>query len=483
MKIQLVTGNAAKVKTDLLVLPIFEDEKKPDYGRLVVKFLKENPKFGKLYEIQLIYDDQKTLLVGAGKGEKWDIEKFQNWVGTATKYALSKFTDVTIIPRWQGFMPHQAGESFALGIEVATHDPSRDYKSQDKEAIKLKNVSLWVEKAEKGFLEGIRKGQVIAQSVNLIRKLGDMPANEMTPSYFLNVAKKVAKENRLKITVINEGQAKKLGMGGFVGVAQGSEEPSYVIVLEYNGDRRSKDKWGLVGKGITFDSGGLSIKPGLNMHEMKYDMSGAAVVLASMQALAKLKANVSIIGVMCVTENLPGGRAQRPGDIVRLYSGKTAEILNTDAEGRLILADGLSLAQAKGATKLIDLATLTGACVISLGGVCSGAMGNNPVFTQDVIIAGSNVGERIWELPMYEEYSEMIKSDIADITNIGTGGPMPGAAGAITAAKFLEAVIEKDTPWVHLDIAGTAWDLKPRPFCSPGATGVGVKTLVNLISK
>ena len=483
MKIQVISGNSNKIKTETLVLPIFEDEQNPDYSGTVAQFLKENKKFGKLYETQLIYEaDKKTLLIGAGKPRDWSFERFQNFVGTATKFALTKSKSLTIIPRYQSFTPEKAGEAFAIGVEIATHDPSRDYKSSDKEEIKLEMVNLWVESKD-GFDKGIKKGQVIAESINLVRRLGDMPANEMTPTYFLNQVKGKAKEKKLKLTVIDERKAKSMGMGGFVGVAQGSDEPSFMIVLEYRGNGRSKDKWGLVGKGITFDSGGISIKPGLNMHEMKYDMCGAAAVLGAMSALASLKVKTNVVGVMCVTENLPGGRAQRPGDIVRLYSGKTAEVLNTDAEGRLVLVDGLTLAQKKGANKLIDLATLTGACVTALGGVCTGVMSNNPKFAQDVITAGSNVGEKLWQLPMYEEYSEMIKSDFADIANIGQGGPMPGAAGAITAAKFLEAAIEKDTPWVHLDIAGTAWDLKPKPFRGPGTTGVGVKTLINLIAE
>lgn len=482
MKIQLVSGNQTQIKTDLLVLPIFEDEKRPDYGGLVAEFLKDNPKFGKLYETQLVYDASKTLLVGAGKGKSWGIEKFQNWVGTATKYSLCKFSDITIIPRWQNFSPREAGKAFSIGVEVATHDLSKDYKSENMEIVKLKNVSFWVDKEALDFANGIKSGQIIAESINLVRRLGDMPGNIMTPTYFLGVAKKIARENHLKITVIDEKQAKKMGMGGFVGVAQGSGEPSFMIALEYRGDIRSKEKWGLVGKGITFDSGGISIKHAESMHEMKYDMCGAAATLAILQALAKLKVRANVIGVMCVTENLPGGKAQRPGDIVKTYSGKTAEILNTDAEGRLVLVDGLTLAQKKGATKLIDLATLTGACIIALGDWVSGAFGNNDKFAQDVVIAGSKVGEKIWQMPMYDDYDEMIKSDIADMTNIGHGGGMPGAAGAITGAKFLEAVIEKDRPWVHLDIAGTAWDLKPKPYRGPGATGVGVKTLVELIN-
>lgn len=479
MKVQLVTGNNDIVNTEVVVLPIFEGEKVTHDG-IVAEFLKDNPKFGKLYETQLLYNKQKTLLIGAGKKEKLDFEKLQNWVGVATRYALNKFKEITISPPQDSIEAELVGQAVVFGIELATHDLAREYKSE-KDKITLTEVKVMLEKAEKGFQDGLKKGQIIADSINLVRRLGDMPGNLMTPSYFLNQVKKVAKENKMRLSIIDEKQAKKLGMGGFVGVAQGSQEPSYILALEYQGGN-NKEKWGLVGKGITFDSGGISIKPSQNMHEMKYDMLGAASVLGSMQSLSKLKVKANIVGVMCVTENLPGGRAQRPGDIVKLYSGKTAEILNTDAEGRLVLVDGLTLAQKRGATRLIDLATLTGACVVALGDYVTGAFSNNAKFAQDVIMAGSKVGEKIWQLPLYEDYDEMIKSDLADMTNIGHGGGMPGAAGAITAAKFLEEVIEKGKLWVHLDIAGTAWDMKAKPFRGVGATGVGVKTLVELIA-
>lgn len=492
MKIQVSDSKELKDK-EVVVLPVFEDQKTSHSIPAVADFLKDNPKFGKLYEAQLLYaGKQKFLLIGAGKQEKLDFEKVQNIAGCAIKYMLTKAKELTLVWPQEAIdvlSVEKLLEAAVLGVEIATHDPTKDYKSEYEKPT-LAGVEVSVPQAPSAAASIIRKAQVIADSVNLVRRLGDMPANEMTPTYFLRYAQKAARENKLKTTVIGEKQAKKLSMGGFVGVAQGSEEPSFMIALEYNGVSHSvptkvgtsRDKWGLVGKGITFDSGGISIKPAQSMHEMKYDMCGAAAVLGVMQALAKLKVKANVVGVMCVTENLPGGKAQRPGDIVRLYSGKTAEILNTDAEGRMVLVDGLTLAQKKGATKLVDLATLTGACITALGGVCSGALGNNPKFTQDVIVAGSNVGEKIWQLPMYEEYNEMMKSDIADITNIGQGGPMPGAAGAITGAKFLEAVIEKDRPWVHLDIAGTAWDMKAKPYRGIGATGVGVKTLVELIS-
>jgi leucyl aminopeptidase len=342
---------------------------------------------------------------------------------------------------------------------------------------------LVVERAERGFQDGIKKGEIIVGSINLVRQLGDMPANELTPTIFLNEAKKIAKESKLKITVLTESQAKRKGMGAFCGVAQGSDEPSFMIALEYQGDIRSKDKWGLIGKGITFDTGGINVKPGSYQNfEMKYDMCGAAAVMASIQAIAKLKLKTNVVAVMAVTENLISGKAQRPGDIVKTYSGKTAEVLNTDAEGRLVLIDALAYAQKDfKATKLIDVATLTGAIIVALGDHITGTFSNNEEFSNQLKEAGKRVGERYWPLPMDEDFDEMIKGDFGDIINIGVGGSMPGAAGSITGAKFIEAGVENDNPWIHLDIAGTAWDMKPRPYRGVGATGVGVKTLVELI--
>lgn len=304
----------------------------------------------------------------------------------------------------------------------------------------------------------------------------------MTPTYFLTEVKRLSKETKLKLTVLNEVQAKRKGMGAFVGVAQGSDEPSYMIALEYTGNLRSKDKWGVVGKGITFDTGGISIKPSSAMGEMKYDMCGAATALATIVAIAKLKLPVNVVSVMAVTENLPGGKAQRPGDIVTTYSGKTAEVIDTDAEGRLVLIDAVAYAQKDfKANKVIDLATLTGAIIIALGDYITGAFSNDPDFVNQIVKVGAEVGEKYWEMPMDEEFDEMIKGDFADIVNLGHGGSHRSAAGSTTGAKFIQAGIKEGTPWIHLDIAGTAWDMKPKPFRGVGATGVGVKTLVKLI--
>jgi leucyl aminopeptidase len=485
MKVQLAVKPLSEINSDYIVLPVFEEDKK-DFGIAEVKLLlKDDPKFGKLFESQLLTTTHgKILMLGVGKLEKFDFITLQNWVGAAVKPLMRKAKQVSIVlPLSDKMTADQVGEAAAVGAEIATHDIAAQYKSEH-EPVKLTSIELVVERAERGFQDGIKKGAIIVDSINLVRRLGDMPANEMTPTFFLNEVKKVVKDNKLKLTVLTEAQAKKKGMGAFCGVAQGSDEPSYMIAVEYTGDIRSKDKWALVGKGITFDTGGINIKPGSYQNfEMKYDMCGAATALAVIQALSKQKSKRNVVAVMAVTENLISGKAQRPGDVVKTYSGKTAEVLNTDAEGRLVLIDALSYAQKDfKANKLIDIATLTGAIIIALGDHISGTFSNNEEFSNQLQEAGKRVGERFWPFPMDDDFNEMIKGDFGDIINIGVGGSMPGAAGSITGAKFIEAGVENDNPWIHLDIAGTAWDMKARPYRGLGATGVGVKTLVELIS-
>ncbi|HLC87440.1 MAG TPA: leucyl aminopeptidase [Patescibacteria group bacterium] len=484
MKIQIAAKPLTEIKDGFLVLPVFEDEKQ-DYGISLVKnYLADNPKFGKLFEGQILYsDNSKILLIGAGKKEKLDFVSLQNLAGAAVRKLLKKSKSLSLVlPKAGKLSEEEKTYAAALGIEIAAFDPTADFKFKHEPST-LTQVELLVDRAERGLMEGLKKGQIIAESINLTRKLGDLPANIMTPSYFLEVAKKVAKDNKLKITILDEKQTKKKGMGAFSGVAQGSEEPSFMIALEYTGDIKNKDKWAFVGKGITFDTGGLSIKPSGGMHEMKYDMTGAAAVMTAIVAVAKLNLKTNVVAVMAVTENLPGGRAQRPGDIVKTYSGKFAEIMDTDAEGRLVLIDAVSYAQKDfKANKVIDLATLTGAIIVSLGDHITGVFGNRNEFTKNFMEVSRKYGEKVWELPMYDEFDEMIKSQMADIANIGHGGSHRSAAGSITGAKFIEAGVEEGTEWIHLDIAGTAWDMKPKPYRGVGATGVGVKTLVELIS-
>lgn len=484
MKIQLATKPLTDITTQLLVLPVFQGEKAKYQDPTVTDFLNTQPQFGKLYENQLIYTPkQKFLLLGFGKKDNLNFEKLQNLSGTAVKQSLQGYKSISLyIPTLDNFDAKTVGEAIVLGAEIASYDPAKDYKTSYTQPV-LTQVEIVVDKADRGYQEGFKIGTIMAESINLARKLGDMPPNEMTPTYFLNTAKKIAKDTKLKITIIDEKTAKKKGMGAFTGVAQGSEEPSYIIALEYRGDLKSKEIWGFIGKGVTFDTGGISIKPSSKMEEMKYDMSGAGSVLGTMLSIAKLRPKVNVVAVMAVTENLPGGKAQRPGDIVRSYCGKTAEVINTDAEGRLVLIDALAYAQKDlKATKLVDLATLTGAVIVALGDFYTGAFGNNREFTQRLIEAGASVGEKIWELPLSEEYNKMIQSEFADMTNVGHGGSMPSAAGAITGAKFIEQAVLDNRPWVHLDIAATAWDLKSKPYQTAGATGVGIKTLIKLIS-
>ncbi len=484
MKIQIAIKPLSEIKEGFLVLPVFENSSE-DYGVALVKnFLADNPKFGKLFESQLLYSaGTKILLVGAGKKEKFEFITLQNLAGSVVRKLLRKAKSLSfVLPKDIKLDEQDKTYAASLGIEIASYDPTKEFKSKH-EPVTLGTVELLVDRTERGLQEGLKKGQIVAESVNLTRKLGDLPANIMTPTYFLNEAKRIAKENKLKITILDEKQAKRKGMGAFTGVAQGSEEPSFMIALEYTGDIKNKEKWGFVGKGITFDTGGLSIKPSSSMHEMKYDMSGAAAVMNAIAVVSKLNLKANVVAVMAVTENFPGGKAQRPGDIVKTYSGKFAEILDTDAEGRLVLIDAVSYAQKDfKAKKIIDLATLTGAIIVALGDHITGVFGNNREFSRKLIDTAEKFGDKMWEMPMHEEFNEMIKSDMADIANLGHGGSHRSAAGSTTGAKFIEAGIEEGTDWVHLDIAGTAWDMKPKPYRGGGATGVGVKTLVELVS-
>ncbi len=484
IRIQLVTKPLNEIKNDYLVFPIFEGEKINLRDKVVDEFFKDNPKFGKLFESQLLYLNQaKVLLLGIGKKDKLNYITLQNWFGAAAKTLAKKTKQSSVIlPRIDNLSAEDIGQAIAIGSDLALYDPTKDYKS-DYEAPKLNSVEVVVERAERGYLEGIRKGSVIAENINLARNLGDMPPNEMTPTYFLTEVRKLAKENRLKLTVLDEKQAKKKGMGAFVGVAQGSDEPSYMIALEYKGDIKSKDKWGLVGKGVTYDSGGISLKPGDKLVEMKYDMVGAAIVLATIAIIAKLSIKTNVVAIMPVTENMLSGKAFKPDDILRTYSGKTVEIISTDAEGRLVILDGISYAQKDfKATKLIDLGSITGAVVIALGDFITGLFSNNPLFAQEFIQKGFKVGEKYWQMPMDEEYDEMIKGNLADLIDVGQGGSIgTRTAGAIMGAKFIQAAVENNKPWIHLDIGGTGWDLKSKPYKYPGATGIGIKTLVKLI--
>ncbi len=318
---------------------------------------------------------------------------------------------------------------------------------------------------------GLTRGLALAHGVNLARDLGNLPGNVCTPTYLADEARKLAKHYRLKIQVLERADMKKLGMNTLLSVAAGSSEPPKLIVLEYNGGPKSQKPVVLVGKGVTFDTGGISIKPAPEMDEMKFDMSGAGSVLGTIKAIAEMKLPVNMVGIIPATENMPGGRATKPGDIVTSMSGQTVEILNTDAEGRLILCDALTYAERYQPAAVIDIATLTGACVIALGHVVSGLFANNDPLAREVLAAGEVAGDGAWHLPLHDEYQEQLHSNFADFANIG-GRP----AGAVTAACFLSRFTKK-YHWAHLDVAGTAW----KSSREKGSTGRPVPLLTQFL--
>ena len=326
--------------------------------------------------------------------------------------------------------------------------------------------------------KAIKEGSIIGHAVNDARHWIDLPPISLTPQEMVAIAHKIAAENKLKITVFTEKQINEMGMGGLSAVAYGSDRDAQFIILEYSCGDKNAPTLGFVGKGITFDSGGLSIKPAEAMETMKDDMAGAAAVLASLHVLAKLKPAVNIVGFMPLTENLPSGKAIKPGDIITFYNGKTAEIKNTDAEGRLILADALSYAEKHyKLDAIVDLATLTGACAAALGPLYSGLMSTDDQLVGKLMKSSERSGDTLWRLPLPDEYKIAVRSPVADLANIGS---RRYKAGATTAALFLAAFIEK-TPWAHIDIAGSAFDVPDVPyFRNDGATGVGVRLLVDL---
>ncbi len=353
----------------------------------------------------------------------------------------------------------------------------RHHVTKEAEHGKLENLSIVAPGSATLSLleEGRKTGEIIGKAVIQARDMVNSPANFMTPTIMAVTAKNIAAKSGLSLEILEREQMAELGMGGLLGVSAGTEQPPKFIVLSYNGNTSSDIDIALIGKAITFDSGGISIKPSAGMEEMKGDMSGGAAVIAAMGAIARLKPQVNVLGIVPATENLPSGKALKPGDVISAMGGKTIEIISTDAEGRLILADAIGYARLRGAKRIVDTATLTGAMAAALGDVCFGAFSNNQELAETVIAAGQEIGERIWQMPMYDDYKELNKSDVADIKN--TGGKY---AGSITAAHFLGEFVG-DVPWVHLDIAGMFLSDKTRNYTVKGATGVPVRTLVNLV--
>lgn len=366
-------------------------------------------------------------------------------------------------------------QAIAEGLTLAEFDAGR-YKTSGDESFELRQLGIIVSDGSREAAgHAIRRGRVIGEHCNVARALDNEPGNALTPSVFAERLAEIARGAGLTVEVLDHKELERLGMGMLLGVGRGSADPPRLVVIRYEPPAAPKAPvLGLVGKGITFDTGGISIKPATDMDRMKDDMAGGAAVACAMCAMAELGAPIRVVGVIPIAENMPGGRALRPGDVLKSASGKTVEVINTDAEGRLILGDALWYAQKSGATHLVDIATLTGAISVALGKITSGLFGTPAVFVEHVRETAERAGDRCWPLPLFEEYKDQLRSEIADMLN--TGGRN---GGAITAALFLRE-FTGGLPWIHMDIAGTAWAEENKPFMPKGPTGVGVRTLVEL---
>jgi leucyl aminopeptidase len=416
----------------------------------------------------------RILVMGLGKPEELTLDRVRAAAAEAArslrKAGARQIGTIVHGAGAGGFNPAQAAQAVAEGTLLGLYRFLR-YKTNHEASKTIERLTL-VERDRqriKALTEGVRRGRILAEATNAARDLVNEPGNTLTPTELARRAQSMARAARVGFTAFGPRELRRIKAGGLLGVARGSQEEPRLIVLTYRG-RRSGPHLGLIGKGITFDSGGISIKPAENMEAMKGDMAGAAAAIAAICAIAQLELPIRVTAVIPATENLPSGSALKPGDILRPMSGKTIEVINTDAEGRLVLADALTYARRLGVTHLVDAATLTGACVVALGTINSGAFTNDQEWMDTVLAAGRATGEKIWPMPMDPEYDELIKSDIAEIKN--TGGRK---GGAITAAKFLQHFVA-ETPWVHLDIAGTSESDKEKGYQVKGATGVMART-------
>ena len=488
MQLRLISDAPLGVRTGALVLPVFADAaleetvKSVDdtVGGVIADAMQSGEYKGKLGECLLVYAQgqqfARVLAVGLGELDKFEPSFLARYAGAAVRYLGRRNVSqaALLLPDRAHEFPLAAASFIAEGAIAGSFEITI-YQEKPEKKVALDDVAILSAGFDASALQnGIERGTVIGEAVNFARRLALTPANDMTPTHLAQEAQRIAKENGLSIDVLDEARAREEGMGSFLSVAQGSTQPPKFIVMRYDGDPSSKELLALVGKGITFDSGGISIKPADRREEMKYDMSGGAAVIATMAAIGKLKPEINVVGIVPATENMPSGKATKPGDIVKAMNGTTIEIINTDAEGRLILADGISYARKLGATKIVDAATLTGACVVALGHAAAALVTNDEAFATEFMGASKPTGERYWQMPYYEEYSNQMKSDIADLKN--TGGR---AAGTLTAAAFLRH-FAGDTPWIHLDVAGTAYVDTETAWQAKGPTGMPVRALVSV---
>ncbi len=491
MIINVSTGKIETQKTDGAVLLLFDGEKlgraaervDKSLGGMISRLIKRGDFKAKPGAVHLLYPGDKMpaerlVLAGLGKRGDFTLNRLRQSVGKAAlSLRAAGAKDIAVVIQGIDQAGEEIGQAAAeggiLGLYRFLTYKTNEENDRGKD---IQKITLMTESstAVRSLQTGVKTGEIIAESTTMVRDMVSSPSSDMTPAVIAGKAREIARRFGLKVRVFERGQMQKLGMGALLAVASGSAQPPKFIVVEYRHGGK-KPFIALVGKTITFDSGGISIKPAENMDKMKDDMSGGAAVLGAVRTAAALKLPLNIVGLLPATENMPSGSAYKPGDVLRTFSGQTIEIINTDAEGRLILSDALSYACRYKPAIIVDIATLTGACAIALGQEAIGMLGTSETFKEKMRAGGNKTGERVWELPLWEEYYEQIKSDIADMKN--TGGR---AGGVITAAALLSKFVQ-NYPWVHLDIAGTAWSDKDRPYTPKGATGIGMRLLTQFL--
>jgi leucyl aminopeptidase len=499
MKVNVTIGKLADLAAEALAIGFLEGdtelsglkgEANTASGGMLAKVLASGDFKGKANQVLVIHTpDQKIkrfALVGLGKPAEASLEKMRNGAGkSATALRDLGVKSMTmLIPGpneaktelkndWKGL-----AQALAEGALLSLYQ-MHEYRTKERDDIKtVEEITFFTnDEAARAELEAaVKTAEILNESIGYVRDLVMHPANVVTATRLANDAKRICEGVGIKVTIMEKPELEKLGFGGLLCVNWGSVEPPKFIIMQYNGGPKGEAPIAVIGKGITFDTGGISIKPSEGMEKMKYDMAGGAATIGIMHAVAKLGIKRNVVGLVPSTDNMPSGSALKPGDVITTYSGQTVEVLNTDAEGRLVLCDAITYAvKDLKAQAIIDMATLTGACLVALGTEALAVLGNNQTFINRVLTSGESTGDRAWQLPLWKEYNEMLRSDIADMKNIGGR-----EAGTITAACFLNRYAG-DTPWCHLDIAGTAWTEKEKPYRPKGPTGVPVRLVVDML--
>ncbi len=480
MKLKLAGPATAGLECDALVLLEFEGTPRTDLAAAVATFRDSGEITGKPMEFTLLhgavgFQASRILLAGAGKREKFDVASLRKLAAAAARVLKAKGVKNIAVALESGFDAPAFITAAAESVIEACWEPDAYKTNADKDGSRrIEQLTVCVAPSAANET-ALAAGQIMGDAANLSRDIAVEPPNKLTPMNLAARAQAMAAANGLSCEVLDQDRMRQLGMGALLGVSQGSAEPPALIIMEYKPAKPTSDAvLGLVGKGVTFDTGGISIKPADSMEKMKYDMCGAAAVIGAMQAIAQLKPGVRVMGVVPTVENMPGSKAQRPGDIVTSLSGKTIEVINTDAEGRLILVDAITYAKQLGCTHLVDAATLTGAIVVALGHSMSGVFANDDALLGQWMAASKESGEKMWHLPVDDEYRELLKNTYADIANVGGR-----AGGASSAAAFIREFVG-ETPWIHVDIAATAWLDDAKPYMAKGPTGVPLGTFVKL---